>query len=144
MALPKIVKAPATILSTPATIVSEVTDELVKLSKTMNLVMRKAKGIGLAATQIGRPESMFIYLDGMRHRTLFNPEVLVATDPIVDKEGCLSLPGQWYNIERPSYVRIKALDLDGEEIEIEAEDLMARCFFHEIDHLQGILLSDGE
>jgi len=124
--------------------VDEITTSLVKLSKTMVLAMRAAKGAGLAANQIGYSKSMFTYMDGYKARTLVNPTLVDTNDQMeVSDEGCLSIPGKMFKIERPTWVKVSYLSLDGNEETVEAEGFLARCFMHELNHLEGKLINDG-
>lgn len=137
--LPKIVMAPANVLTTPCRAVN-IDANTIKLAHTMSLVCRTARGAGLAANQIGYSQRMFVYKDGGHMRTVINPILLEEEGSIVDKEGCLSIPGRVYDIERPKYVKISYLNLDSDECTKEAEGFLARCFMHELGHLQGALI----
>jgi peptide deformylase len=122
--------------------VERITDELRVLAKNMFETMELAKGIGLAAPQIGRTERMAVVdVDGARY-VLVNPEVVHAEGKAKAEEGCLSIPDIYGDVERPAKVRVSAMDLDGNQFEIEAGDLLARCLQHEIDHLHGKLFID--
>lgn len=142
--LPKIIKAPASVLSVPCKDVDDINTSIVKLAKTMALVTRAAHGAGLAANQIGYSKRMFTYMDSGKATTLVNPLLVDASSQTeVDGEGCLSIPGKTFSIERPTWVKVSYLSLDGNEETIEAEGFLARCFMHELDHLSGRLLNDG-
>ncbi len=102
-----------------------------------------ANGAGLAAPQVGILRRAFIVdVDDNGLLEMINPEILETSGEQDDIEGCLSLPGKWGMVIRPSYVRVKAQDRYGEWFEIEAEDLKARCILHEYDHLEGRLYSE--
>ena len=125
--------------------VAEVTDEHRKLIDDMFATMHAAKGIGLAAPQVGRTERIAV-IDvegGSQPIALVNPEI-VSSSSATDKseEGCLSIPDVFADVERPSDVVVRALDRDGRAIEIQATALLARCLQHEIDHLHGKLFLD--
>ena len=125
--------------------VAEVTDEHRKLIDDMFATMHAAKGIGLAAPQVGRTERIAV-IDvegGSQPIALVNPEI-VSSSAGTDKseEGCLSIPDVFADVERPSDVVVRALDRDGRSIEIQATALLARCLQHEIDHLHGKLFLD--
>ncbi len=124
---------------------SEITDidgRLVKLSEDMIATLREVAGLGLAAPQVGVQKRLFVYQMGEDSE----PEVLV--NPVVSDwrgewefdEGCLSLPGLYFPIVRPKEVHLTGYDLTGNEVSIEADELVARLFQHELDHLDGKLL----
>lgn len=132
--------APA--LRQPTVAVREITDDLRALADQMHETMHAARGIGLAAPQVGRPERLFVAdVDG-RVVTLFNPEVVTAAGKIKGEEGCLSIPEVYADVERAARVLVRGLGRDGEPVEIEATELFARCLQHEIDHLHGRLFID--
>jgi len=144
--LPKIVKAPASVLSTPTQTIENVDGSIVKLSKTMGLVLRASgHGVALAANQIGYSKSMFVYLDeNKKLQTVINTEIVIdSPDLVTDNEGCLSIPGKNFRVPRPKMVSVKFVDLSGESRYLLVEDFMARMFKHEMDHLSGKLLTDG-
>jgi peptide deformylase len=133
------------ILRQETTPVAEVTDEHRKLIDDMFTTMHAAKGIGLAAPQVGRTERIAV-IDvegGSQPIALVNPEIVSASSA-TDKseEGCLSIPDVFADVERPSDVVVRALDREGRPIEIQATALLARCLQHEIDHLHGKLFLD--
>ena len=123
--------------------VAVVTDELRELVKSMFETMDLAKGIGLAAPQVGRTERVAVIGVEMDRFAIINPEV-VESDARRAKaeEGCLSIPDVYGDVERPARVRVRAMDLEGKTFEVEAGDLLARCLQHEIDHLHGKLFVD--
>lgn len=106
--------------------------------------MYEADGVGLAAPQIGILKRVIVVdiADGSGPVALINPEILYSEGSTVEEEGCLSVPNEIGSVERPQKVRVRALNSEGEKIEIEAEDLFARALCHEIDHLDGILFTD--
>ncbi|MFW7270202.1 peptide deformylase [Gluconacetobacter sp. Hr-1-5] len=113
----------------------------------MFAAMYEAPGIGLAAPQVGMGLRFAIVdLGEERQReplVLINPEVIAESETLVSREeGCLSLPNQYAEVVRPQQVRIRYRTLDGTEQEMEADDLLATCIQHEIDHLEGILFVD--
>ena len=117
--------------------------ELRSLVATMARLMYEAPGVGLAASQIGVQKRVIIYDldDGLV--ALCNPRIVGVSDETeIDEEGCLSLPGIGVQIERPVSLTCEAVDLDGGPVSIEASGLLARALFHEIDHLDGILIID--
>lgn len=132
------------VLRTPAKPVSDIDDRIRKLVEDMTETMYDAPGVGLAAPQIGvgLRVAVFDAGDGLGSRTMINPE-LVATEGEWDfDEGCLSVPGYWWEITRPAFARIRALDHNGEEVVYEGDELMGRVLQHEYQHLDGILLID--
>ena len=106
--------------------------------------MYEADGVGLAAPQVGILKRVIVVdiADGAGAVALINPEILYSEGLTIEEEGCLSIPGEIGSVERPQKVRIRALNAEGEKVEIEAEDLFARALCHEIDHLDGILFTD--
>jgi peptide deformylase len=122
--------------------VTEITDELRTLARNMFDTMYVAKGIGLAAPQIGRSECMAVVDVEDNPLVIINPEVVHSEGKAKGEEGCLSIPDVYGDVERPEIVRVRATGLDGKEFEIEADGLFARCLQHEIDHLHGKLFVD--
>lgn len=104
--------------------------------------MYKANGVGLAAPQVGILKRIVVIDVGHGPLILINPEVVETNGEVEDREGCLSVPGQEGNVIRPQYVKVNAQDREGNPIEIQGEDLLARALCHEIDHLNGILYTD--
>ena len=127
--------------------VAAVTDDIRRLIDDMFETMRAAKGIGLAAPQVGRLERVAVVDVGeggvRRPMALVNPEI-VSLDSKSEKseEGCLSIPDIFGDVERPVSVVVRALDRDGLPIEIPGSELLGRCLQHEIDHLHGKLFID--
>src|SRR5262249_7737648 len=122
----------APILREVAKPVSAVTDELRALADDMLETMHAAKGIGLAAAQVGRSERLCVVeVDGAQH-VLFNPELVRTEGAEVAEEGCLSIPDVYGDVERAAKVQVRALGREGERVEFEAADLLARCVQHEI------------
>lgn len=122
--------------------VTEITDELRALANDMFDTMHAAKGIGLAAPQVGRRERLAVVEVEGHRLTIINPEILSAEGRDKAEEGCLSIPDIYGDVERPDKVRVRATGLDGQEFEVEASGLFARCLQHEIDHLHGKLFID--
>jgi peptide deformylase len=132
-----------TILRKPTEVVSEVTPELRRLVDDMFETMYAAKGIGLAAPQVGRIERLSVVDVDNQKLALFNPEIIDA-DPkkIKGEEGCLSIPEIYGDVERAARVVVRAMDIDGKPFEVEGRELLSRCLQHEIDHLHGRLFID--
>ncbi len=123
--------------------VAEITDEIRQLVKDMFDTMYLAKGIGLAAPQVGRTERIAVIDVDENPFVIINPEIVETTGkPAKAEEGCLSIPDVYGDVERPARVHVRALDLEGKTFEIEAGDLLGRCLQHEIDHLHGKLFLD--
>lgn len=157
MALLTIIKYPDPFLKTKTALVKTVDDSIRELISDMVETMYYAKGIGLAATQVG-VDKRIVVLDVPNRRTddeedekpvkgknliaLINPEIIEAEGTTVYEEGCLSVPGFTADVERAAKVRIKALNKNGEPISFEAGGLFAIALQHEIDHLDGILFID--
>ncbi|MGA2951406.1 MAG: peptide deformylase [Caulobacteraceae bacterium] len=128
--------------------VEAVDDDLRALMDDMLETMYAAPGIGLAAIQVGVPKRVLV-MDLARSdepkapRYFVNPEVLWASDETAPyEEGCLSVPEIYDEVERPARIRMRYLDYDGHAVEEEAEGLLAVCFQHELDHLNGVLFID--
>jgi peptide deformylase len=130
------------ILRAETKIVGEVTDEVRKLADDMFDTMYGAKGIGLAAPQVGRSERVAVVDVEDQRYALVNPEIVWEEGSERAEEGCLSIPDIYGDVDRAQRVLVRALDLEGKQIEIEATDLLARCLQHEIDHLHGRLFID--
>lgn len=117
----------------------EIISEMIEL-------MRAENGVGLAAIQVGKPLNFFVYddsEDGDNPRVLVNPQITATTKECeIAEEGCLSFPETYFEVERPAGVRVRGLDENGKEVEIEAVGFLARIFQHEIDHLRGVVILD--
>jgi peptide deformylase len=123
--------------------VTEITDEIRRLVDDMFETMYAAKGIGLAAPQVGRLERVAVIDVGEeRPFAIINPEIVLAEGKIKGEEGCLSIPEVYGDVERAARAVVRAVGRDGEPFEVDATDLLARCLQHEIDHLHGKLFID--
>ncbi|KGD62646.1 peptide deformylase [Alcanivorax nanhaiticus] len=146
MAKLEILEFPDPRLRTVAKPVEKVDDELRKLIDDMFETMYDAPGIGLAATQVDvhkRVIVMDLSDEKNEPQVFINPEITPLTEELAPyEEGCLSVPGFYEKVKRPARVMIKALDRDGNAFEIEADELLATCIQHEIDHLEGKLFVD--
>ena len=124
---------------------TEMNDEIDRLIDDMLYTMYEAPGIGLAAPQVGR-NLRVIVADVSESRdqpvALINPEIIASDGMTEYEEGCLSLPGIYAKVRRPARIRVRALNRDGKPVELEADDLLAICLQHEIDHLNGVLFID--
>ena len=130
------------ILRQAAVPVSGMTDDLRRLIADMFDTMHHARGIGLAAPQVGRAERLAVVEVDDERFVLINPEVVQREGRARGEEGCLSIPDIYADVERPKTVTVRALDENLAPYEIEATDLLARCIQHEIDHLDGKLFLD--
>ncbi len=122
--------------------ITDIDDRLVRLTTGMFAAMYEAPGIGLAAPQVGVEKRLFVYDLGDEPRVVVNPVVDGSDGEWVYEEGCLSVPGMAFEIVRPKIVHLTGHDLDGNEVSIEADELLARMFQHELDHLDGVLVLD--
>ena len=104
--------------------------------------MYDAMGVGLAAPQVGILKRIVVIDVGEGPIVLINPEILETSGEQTGDEGCLSVPGRAGQVTRPNYVKVKALDIDMNEVEYEGEGLLARAFCHEIDHLDGHMYTE--
>ena len=145
MAKLKILEYPDPRLRTRAKKVEKVDDELRKLIDDMFETMYAAPGIGLAATQINVHKRLLVADvsdDQSEPVVLINPEIVEAYDEGLSEEGCLSVPGIYEPVRRFQHVRVRSLDRDGKETEVDAYGLLAVCIQHEMDHLEGKLFVD--
>ncbi len=134
-------------LRVPGEVVTEFSDELRVLVEDMAETMYAAPGVGLAATQIGVAQRVFIIDISMDDeesalRVFVNPEIVESSGKVCWEEGCLSFPGVHEEVERAAQVRVKACTETGEPFELEATDLLAVAIQHELDHLDGKLMID--
>ena len=127
-------------LKSKSTNVENFDNELKKLTDKMLSVMYDAPGVGLAAPQIGVNKNIFVFDIGEGPNVAINPIKIQTEGESTFLEGCLSLPGYYWEITRPSYAKLYCYDLKGKEIFYEGEDLMGRVLQHEYDHLKGKLL----
>lgn len=115
--------------------------KLAILLDDMYETMQKANGVGLAAPQVGILKRAVVIDIGEGRIELINPEILETSGSQNGNEGCLSFPGLFGEVERPNYVRVKAFDRNGNEFELEGEELLARAICHECDHLDGVVFT---
>ena len=120
--------------------VNDIDGALVRLVDDMIETMYEAPGIGLAAPQVGVQKRLFVWDMGEGPRVIVNPEIVETDGEWLYDEGCLSVPGLTWEIVRPKTVHLIGRDLDGNEMSLEVDELEARLFQHEIDHLDGTLL----
>ena len=117
-------------------------EKLHKLLDDMKETLADANGVGLAAPQVGILRRIFIVDTGEEVLELVNPTILETDGEQCGAEGCLSVPGRYGLVKRPYYAKVKAQDRDGNWFEAEGEELIARCFCHENDHLNGIVYTE--
>lgn len=132
----------ATILRRKAKAVRSVTPRIQQLIDAMVETMRANHGLGLAAPQVGEGVRVIVAEVGDRLLALVNPEVVAAEGEEVGEEGCLSIPGILAEVRRAARVRVRALNRRGKRVTVDADGLLARVLQHEIDHLDGILITD--
>jgi peptide deformylase len=127
-------------LTSKSSNIEQIDDYIVSLSKKMINIMYEAPGVGLAAPQIGINKNIFVFDAGEGPKVAINPKIEDLQGDIIFMEGCLSLPGYYWDIERYEYAKLSCLNENGEEIIYEGEELLGRVLQHEYDHLQGNLL----
>jgi peptide deformylase len=152
MALLPIIVAPDKRLKQKSHPVAKVDDELRRLMDSMLETMYAAPGIGLAAIQVGVPKNVIVIdvaregaREGVARKPLYlvNPEIVWAADETkACEEGCLSLPEQFAEVERPVAIKVRFLDYHGDMRELDADGTLAVCIQHEMDHLRGVLFVD--
>ena len=122
--------------------VERMTDELRRLTDDMFETMYAAKGIGLAAPQVGRSDRLAVIDIEDNPIVVVNPEIILSEGSARGEEGCLSIPEVFGDVDRATRITVRALNREGEPFQLEATDLLARCLQHEIDHLHGKLFID--
>ena len=148
MATLPIVKLPDPILRQVSKPIETVDDDVRRLAADMLETMYKAPGVGLAGIQVAVPRRILVLdvsdkEDELQPIVMINPEILsLGPELRMHEEGCLSIPDTHVEIERPSTLRVRFLDINGKQIELDAEDLLATAIQHEINHLDGRLIID--
>ena len=123
--------------------VDAITPRVLTLLDDMVETMRAANGVGLAAPQVGiLRRIVVIEVEPGEVIELINPKIIAYSGEQDGQEGCLSVPGRWGMVKRPMHVTVRALNRKGEEFEITGHELLARCFCHELDHLDDTLYTD--
>ena len=135
------------LLEKPSDPVTDITDAEIKLVQDMIETMYKAPGVGLAAPQIGVSKRILVTDTTSGEKkdrlfTIFNPEIVSIEGEQFEEEGCLSIPGFSATVVRPKKIVLRGLDINGKELILEASDLLARAFSHEMDHLDGKFFLD--
>jgi len=146
MAILTVLRFPDERLRTKATPVAEVNDEIRRIVNDMFETMYAENGVGLAATQVDIHKRIVV-IDVSENKespyVLINPEIIEKSeDTVVNEEGCLSVPGCYAKVNRHTKVKVKALDVDGNEFTLDGEELLGICIQHELDHLAGVLFVD--
>jgi len=141
MAIRTIVKVGDDVLTKKCRAVEKLDDRIFSLLDDMADTLYESGGVGLAAPQVGVLKRLSVIDVGDGLIELINPEIVKTEGNVRDLEGCLSLPNKWGYVDRPQKVVVHSLDRDGNLVEFEGEDLLARAFCHEIEHLDGILFS---
>jgi peptide deformylase len=146
MALKEIKVYPDPILRKVASRIDKITDEVMGLSRDMLETMVMAHGAGLAANQVGVGLQLIVIEEQVNKKSrpliLINPEIVLTEEEDTLEEGCLSIPGFYEFVKRSKRVRVRALNLKEQVVELDCEDHLARALQHEIDHLKGALFID--
>ena len=144
MALRKIVEQGEECLTKVCRSVTEFNPHLHELLDDLAETLEEANGAGLAAPQVGVLRRVCLVMDDEsgEYIELVNPEIIAQSGEQTGLEGCLSVPGKWGIVTRPSHVRVRAQDRNGDWFEVEGDGLTARCFCHEIEHLDGHLYTE--
>ena len=149
MALRNILTQGDSALSKKCRAVTEFNDRIRQLIDDLGDTLLESGGVGLAAPQVGVLRRVIVVLETNVEEgedeilyELVNPEIIEQSGEQSGPEGCLSVPGVYGIVTRPEYVKVRAYDRDGEQFEVEAHGLTARCFCHEIDHLDGHLFTE--
>ncbi len=131
------------VLKTKAAEVADINGKIASLVDDMfDTLYESYSGIALAAPQIGVQKQIFVWDVDDEQMAIINPQIVESSGEWVYDEGCLSIPGLYVEILRPNAVLVRGFTVDGDEVEIEANELMGRMFQHEIDHLNGVLMFD--
>jgi peptide deformylase len=131
------------VLRTRASDVTDIDGKVAALCEGMFATLHEADGLGLAAPQVGVQKRLWVYQmrdEGSTPKVLINPVITESRGEWLYEEGCLSVPGLHWEIVRPKEIHLTGYDLDGNEVSLEADEIEARLFQHELDHLDGVLL----
>lgn len=142
MALREVVQIGEPVLRKKSKKVEKVDGKIIQLLEDMADTMYHFDGVGLAAPQVGILKRIAVIDIGDGIIELINPEIIQTSGEQIDDEGCLSVVGEVGEVKRPYKVKVRALNRKGQLFEIEGEELLARAFCHEIDHLDGVLFVD--
>lgn len=131
------------VLKSPANAVEEIDGKVARLVEDLfDTLHTSDNGLAIAAPQVGVRKQVFVWEIDDQRMALINPEIVESSGEWVYDEGCLSIPGLAVEMVRPNAVLVRGYTVDGEQVEIEADELMGRMFQHETDHLHGILMFD--
>lgn len=132
------------VLTQRAEEVTDIDSRLVAVCEDMAVTMYEAPGVGLAAPQVGIQQRFFVYdlQDGDGAKVLINPEIHEVEGEWEYQEGCLSIPGLSFEVVRPRRIHVTGIDIDGNDVDFDADDFFARVIQHELDHLDGVLMLD--
>jgi peptide deformylase len=131
------------VLASQAAAVTDIDGKVVRIVEEMfDTLYDSDSGIGLAAPQVGIQRQIFVWDMDDEPMVILNPTIVESDGEWVYDEGCLSIPGLYVEMTRPKTVLMKGIDMDGNEISLEADELEARLFQHELDHLNGVLMFD--
>jgi peptide deformylase len=135
---------PDAVLALPTRPITEIDDSTAILAEQLAIVMYALNGVGLAANQVGITRSIFVYDEHLSgdYSVVINPILTLGAEKITAVEGCLSVPNRVSPVQRSFSCHLKGLDLEGNELDIEASGFLARIFQHETDHLNGLLILD--
>ena len=123
--------------------ITDINGDIVELAERMLATQEVEAGVGLAAPQVGRALRLFTHaLGDLAPQVFINPEIIEWSGEWTYNEGCLSIPGLYYDMVRPRFVGLRAYGLDGNLIELEADEMLSRVVQHELDHLNGVLFVD--
>lgn len=130
------------VLTQRAEEVTDIDSRLVAVCDDMAVTMYEAPGVGLAAPQVGIQQRFFVYdlQDGEGAKVLINPEIHETEGEWEYQEGCLSIPGLSFEVVRPRRIHVTGIDIDGNDVDFDADDFFARVIQHELDHLDGVLM----
>ena len=143
MALLNILKEGEETLRKVSRPVEKLSPRLIQLLDDMQETLKASCGVGLAAPQVGILRRVVLVDNGEQVLELINLEIIETKGTQEECEGCLSVPGKWGITRRPAYVKVRAMNRKGKYYEADGTDLVARCFCHELDHLDGILFTDN-
>ncbi len=126
--------------------IKKIDEKILKLAKDMIKTINKSNGIGLSACQVGKNIQMFVVIKELSKKQIFiNPEIIkTSKKSSIVEEGCLSVPGVYLLIKRAMSLKIKAFDENNKQFKLKATDLLSQAIQHEMDHLNGILITDHE
>lgn len=122
--------------------VEKLSPRLIQLLDDMQDTLKQSGGVGLAAPQVGILRRVVLVDNGEEVLELINPQIVETKGVQEEVEGCLSVPGRWGVTHRPAYVKVRAMNRYGKTYEADGTGLVARCFCHELDHLDGVLFTD--